>query len=77
MKRISTVEPKSQWLWLGWLSQTRPIPRSPDGDNNMNIKSFDHLTNFEIERIEELAVVGNAVLIVCSECSTDFGIEVE
>ena len=61
----------------GWLSQTRPIPRSPDGDNNMNIKSFDHLTNFEIERIEELAVVRNAVLIVCSECSTDFGIEVE
>ena len=61
----------------GWLSQTRPIPRSPDGDNNMNIKSFDHLTNFEIERIEELAVVGNAVLIVCSEWSTDFGIEVE
>ena len=61
----------------GWLSQTRPIPRSPDGDNNMNIKSFDHLTNFEIERIEELAVVRNAVLIVCSECSTDFRIEVE
>ena len=21
--------------WGGWLSHTRPIPRSPDGDNNM------------------------------------------
>ena len=60
-----------------WEDLTRPIPRSPDGDNNMNIKSFDHLTNFESEWIEELAVIGNAVLIVCSECSTDFGIEVE
>ena len=39
MKRISTVGPKSCG-GVGWggpvqLSQTSPIPRSPDGDNNI------------------------------------------
>ena len=30
--------PKSRWGgvgWSGWLSQTSPIPRSPDGDNKV------------------------------------------
>ena len=32
MKRISTVGPKSRWGGWDRSSQTRPIPRSPDGD---------------------------------------------
>ena len=39
LKRISTVGPKSgsggDWIGLDRLSQTRPIPRSPDGDDNI------------------------------------------
>ena len=39
LKRISTVRPKSCggvcWGGVGWLSQTRPIPRSPDSDNKV------------------------------------------
>ena len=27
--------------WSGWLSQTSPIPRSPDGDNNDNRVTYD------------------------------------
>ena len=34
LKRISTVRPKNCGGGVGWLSQTRPIPRSPDGDKN-------------------------------------------
>ena len=30
--------PKSRWGGVGLLSQTRPIPRSPDGDKNTKEK---------------------------------------
>ena len=31
----------------GWLSQTRPIPRSPDGDNNLNsVNSINSVKQF-------------------------------
>ena len=29
---------RSGWVGSGWLSQTSPIPRSPDGDNNSQEK---------------------------------------
>ena len=33
---------------MGWLSQTRPIPRSPDGDNNAKwpIQVHEYIFNF-------------------------------
>ena len=34
--------------WGGWLSQTRPIPRSPDGDKNTLYISKNNLTGFNI-----------------------------
>ena len=46
LKRISTVGPKCGPGWGGvGLSQTRPIPRSPDGDNNcyLNLESILYL----------------------------------
>ena len=44
LKRISTVRPKSCGSgWGGWLSQTRPVPRSPDGDKNGSLSILTHL----------------------------------
>ena len=50
-------------MWWGWggdrLCQTRPIPRSPDGDKKSNIR-------FQISRVKVSCVIGNMVRGVCN-----------
>ena len=50
LKRISTVGPKCGSGGVGWggvrLSQTTPIPRSPDGDNNDDDNYTDDDDNY-------------------------------
>ena len=52
LKRISTVGPKSGWGGVG-LSQTRPIPRSPDGDKTDRLAVVsDNLSPINWARIQ-------------------------
>ena len=46
LKRISTVGPKSGWGGVVRLSQTSPIPRSPDGDNKRHTLTL----NFQMKQ---------------------------
>ena len=68
LKRISTVGPKC-WSGPVGLSQTRPNPRSPDGDNNLT--HHVHFVWFPISIsqtfLEQLVLV---FLIIQSEMST-------
>ena len=49
----------------GWLSQTRPIPRSPDGDNNLicATKGGKELIAIFTFPIEEPRLIGSRTLI--------------
>ena len=53
--RISTVGRKvgsGQVRWGGWLSQTRPIPRSPDGDKNVQKLTGETSGEAEVASVE-------------------------
>ena len=54
-------------VWSGWLSQTRPIPRSPDGDKKLR----GYLPEHSVKHLQQEDWVSNYFDTLCPHLSID------